>query len=127
MARINVPKTADEFIELMDSIIEKENALAPNGMLSPGELTAMTALRDTAKSSNKLQKQLHKDAEEATEGRDVALGMTSVDTPGTGMYYVTMVRDLILAKNKQNPHKAGEWGFEVDDSPQGGAPTPPNP
>ena len=129
--RVNIPANADELITLLDNIIAKENALAPNGLLNDAELLEVVAIRDAAKTANNLQKQLYRDAEAQTELRNVKLGTNTganVNLPGTGLYYVTYVRDLGLTKNKQTPHKIGEWGFEVDDAPQGGGtPTPPTP
>ena len=126
--RVVINENPDKLITLMTDIIDKETAVAPNGVLTPGELTALTALRDTAKTANKEQVDLYKLAEEKTRTRDNALGITAgmkVDQPGTGMYTITYVRDILLAKNKTNPKVLGEWGFVVDDSPQAGAPPPP--
>ncbi len=121
MARVIIPENPDELLDLMDETIEKEQALAPNGTLTAQELTDYIAFRDTAKLANKQQKEAYKKAEELTVTRNNALGIAegmSVDQPGTGMFFLTSLRDLLLARNKTNPKKLGEWGFVVDDSPQ---------
>lgn len=72
---------------------------------------------------------MERKAEEKTRERDNAFGRAEgqgVDTPNTCEFFVTQVRDLVLAKNKTNPKVLGEWGFEVNDS-GGDTPTPPTP
>lgn len=130
MARVIIPDNADEFITLAELIIAKEQALAPNGILSPQELTALQDLRQKGFDANKLQQQLYKDAEEKTHERDNALGLgkgARVDIPGTAMFLVTKVRDSVLAANKTNPQVLGEWGFTVDSSPKKKSNQPPVP
>jgi hypothetical protein len=130
MARVIIPLNPDLLIHLLDSAIEKEQQLAPNGTLTPQELNDLENLRSTAKKSNDEQQKLYKKAEELTVTRNNALGITegiSVDQPGTAMYLITALRDLLLARNKQNPKVLGEWGFNVDDSPQKKGDVPPTP
>lgn len=130
MARVIIPENPDLLIHLLDSAIDKETSLAPNGTLTAQELSELEALRTTAKKSNEEQQKLYKKAEELTVTRNNALGITagmSVDQPGSAMYLITSLRDLLLARNKTNPKVLGEWGFDVDDSPQKKADTPPTP
>lgn len=131
MARVIIPLNPDLLIHLLDSAIEKEQSLAPNSTLTPQELSDLSGFRDIAKKSNEEQQKLYKKAEELTGTRNNALGITdgiSVDQPGTGMYLLTALRDLLLARNKTNPKVLGEWGFNVDDTPQSKTPpTPPAP
>ena len=132
MARVVIPVNVAELIELCNLIIEKEDSLAPNGTLTPAELTDLKNLRDVAQKTDKAQAKLHRDAEEETAKRNNALGITdgmSVDQPGSVLYLVTMLRDLLLGRNKINPKVLGEWGFEVDESPKSGGtpPAPPTP
>lgn len=129
--RVVIPDNADEFLILIDAIIEKEEAIAPNGVLTPAELAALKQKRETAFKANKEKKEFEKRAEERTRDRDNALGRAKgqgVDTPDTCEFYVTQLRDLVLARNKTNPKVLGEWGFDVDDSPRAGdEPTAPTP
>lgn len=129
MARVIIPENVDEFITLASDIITKEQSLAPNGNLSPAELSDLIKLRDDGKKASDEQKAAYKKAEELTITRDNALGTgkkSKVNQPGTALFWVTSLRDILLAKNKTNPKVLGEWGFEVDDSPKGGdEPEPP--
>ncbi len=130
MARVIIPENPDQLIKLMQDAVSREQTLAPNGTLSPQELTDFANLLITADTANEKQKEHYKKAEELTVTRNNALGTTdgmSVDQPGTGMFLLTTLRDLLLARNKTNPKVLGEWGFEVDDTPQKKADTPPAP
>ena len=131
MARVIIPENADLLIHLLDNAIAKEQTLAPNGTLTAAELAELIALRDTGKDANDKQQQHYKKAEELTVTRNNALGITagmSVDQPGSAMYLITSLRDLLLARNKTNPKVLGEWGFDVDDSPKKKEePLPPTP
>ena len=121
MARVIIPENIDEFLNLLNLIIAKEESLAPNGNLTPAELTELTALRDDGKKASDSQREAYRMAEEFTITRDNLLGTgkkISVNQPGTAMYSITALRDILLAKNKTNPKVLGEWGFEVDDSPK---------
>ena len=130
MARVIIPENVDAFITLVSDIITKEQSLGPNSNLTLIELNQLITLRDTGKAASDEQKAAYKKAEELTITRDNLLGTgkkAKVNQPGTALYQVTALRDILLAKNKTNPKVLGEWGFEVDDSPKAGEPTPPTP
>ena len=131
MARVIIPENVDAFITLVSDIITKEQSLGPNGNLTPAELAQLEQLRNDGKKASDEQKAAYKKAEELTITRDNLLGTgkkAKVNQPGTALYQVTALRDILLAKNKTNPKVLGEWGFEVDDSPKAGdEPTPPAP
>jgi len=110
--RVVIPGNADDFILLINEIITKETALAPNGTLSPAELAKLTSLKTAASNANDAMKSAKKLAEEKTAERDLAFGRTKgqgVDTPDTCEFLVTQLRDMLLASNKTNPKKLGEW------------------
>ncbi len=129
--RVVIPTNADEFLILINSVIAKEESLAPNGTLSAAELQRLKDLYTVANKANAEKKELERKAEERTRDRDNAFGRAKgqgVDTPDTCEFFVTQLRDLVLARNKTNPKVLGEWGFDVDDSPRAGdEPTPPAP
>ena len=125
--RVVIPENVTEYLLLVKNIVEKEDSLAPNGTLSPAELQTLKDLGITAYKADVEKSAAEKKAEEKTRERDNALGRAEgqgVDTPNTCDYFVTQLRDLLLAKNKQNPKVLGEWGFEVDDAVKGDS-TPP--
>jgi hypothetical protein len=75
---------------------------------------------NAADTNNDLAGNLYKQAEKATETRDKAFGPNAT-TPGYVRFFVTSARDVLAGLNKGSEHKLGDWGFEVDASPQ---PTP---
>jgi len=116
MARINVPNSADPMIGLAKKIKDKhtaDGAASPLGALNMADLAAKT---QTADDKNQLAAKLYRDAEAATQARDLALGLKSA-APGTVAQYVRSVRDVLAGIYKGNEKKLGDWGFEVDDSP----------
>lgn len=128
MTRVKIPKKPDEMLTLVGDIIIRENANPAESNLSPAEIVELTGYRDAGRTANNLQKELSRQAEEQTGIRNNALGLgdgQKVDVPGSAMYLITKLRDILLAKNKTNPKALGNWGFEVDDSPQGGGTPPP--
>ena len=66
MARVIIPENVYELLVLTQLIIDKEQLLAPNGTLTPAELQQLIDLREAAYKADKLQAQLHRDAEEQT-------------------------------------------------------------
>ena len=129
MARINVPKNADQMIQLAKSIGAKHTADGAASPLGGIDMADMNAKTTTADTENKKAVQSHRDGEKATQNRDIALGAgDSGPVKGTVEHYVKSVRDVLLGLNKGNEQKLGDWGFDVDTSARPGpAPTPPNP
>ena len=126
--RVVIPENVTDYLLLIKNIADKEDALAPNGTLSPAELQALKDLGIAAFKADEAKKAAEKLAEEKTRERDNALGRAEgqgVDTPNTCDFFVTQLRDLLLAKNKTNPKVLGEWGFEVDEAVSGKDDTPP--
>ena len=119
MARVNIPTNPDALVALAKSISDKhvaDGAGSPLAGLNMADLATKTATADT---QNQASKKAYRDAELATQNRDLALG-AGKSTQGTVNYYVAAARDLLLALNKGNEQKLGDWGFTVDQSPLGG-------
>jgi len=116
--RVNIPTKADDHITLAKAILAKHTALAAasplNGITGIANLGSQTTAADTY---NQSAKSLNKQAELATQNRDLALGQSGQLTPGTVRFFVTSARDILLGLNKGNEKKLGDWGFVVDDSP----------
>ena len=70
-----------------------------------------------ADTQNKSAAQLYRDAEKATQGRDLALGSGN-PVKGTVLNYVRSARDILSGINKGNEQALGDWGFEVDQATQ---------
>jgi len=116
MARIKVPTSSDPLVSLAQKINTKHTADAAASPLAALNMADFTIKTKTADDQNKLGAQLYRDAEKATQARDVALGNKS-SGPGTVAQYVRSVRDVLAGIYKGNEKKLGDWGFEVDDSP----------
>ena len=124
--RVIIPKNPDDLIKLSKSIGTKntaDGAGSPLASLNMADFTAKTATADT---QNQASAKLYRDAEQATQNRDLALGAGRI-TPGTVNYYVTAVRDILLGIYKGNEQKLGDWGFTVDQSSAPGGGTKPAP
>jgi len=85
-----------------------------------------TAKTTTADTQNQVSDKLYRDAETATQNRDLALGGDRT-TQGTVNYYVAAVRDILLGIYKGNEQKLGDWGFTVDQSSAAGGASKPAP
>jgi hypothetical protein len=119
--RINIPSNPDALIKLAKAILANHTAL---GVASPlngiDGIAAFQPQVNAADANNDLAGNLYKQAEKATETRDKALGPNAT-TPGYVRFFVISARDVLAGLNKGSEHKLGDWGFEVDASPQ---PTP---
>lgn len=126
MARINVPKNTDQLIQLAKDIVARhttDGAASPLGGLDMADMNTKT---NTADTENKKAGQSRRDAEKATQNRDIALGSGAGGAvKGTVEYYVKSVRDVLLGLNKGNEQRLGDWGFDVDTSARSSGPTPP--
>ncbi len=126
--RINIPKNPEQVIQLAQRVLAKHTAdgtVSPLSGLDMADMTAKTAAADT---QNQSAAKLRRDAEAATQNRDLALG-TDNAARGTVAHYVRSVRDMLLGLHKGNEQRLGDWGFEVDTSARSGEekPAPPGP
>ncbi len=116
MSRIILPRNPDDVLALMDSIIKKEESLAPNGNLSATELKDLKTYYATALAARKQQILLYNQAEEQTKAYENALGTDAkIDQPGNAKYIYTGLRDILAGKNKSNLKMLADWGFDVVD------------
>jgi hypothetical protein len=116
MARINVPTSADPMISLAKKIKDKHIADGAASPLAALDMADFMVKTKTADDQNELAAKLYRDAEAATQARDLALGLKS-GAPGTVAQYIRSVRDVLAGIYEGNEKKLGDWGFEVDDSP----------
>ena len=125
MARVNIPSNPDELIALAKGILAKHTADGASSPLSALNMADMTAKTGSADTQNQAATKLYRDAETATQNRDLALGTGNV-TPGTVTAYVRSVRDILSGIHKGNEQKLGDWSFDVNASAKGsGGTTPP--
>lgn len=120
MARVIIPTNPDQLIALAKSIAAKNTADGASSPLSSLNMADMATKTTTADTQNQASAKAYRDAELATQNRDIALGADR-STQGTVNYHVASVRDLLLALYKGNEQKLGDWGFTVDQSAQSNA------
>jgi hypothetical protein len=114
--RVNVPKNAEELLDLAAKIVKKKNEL---GRTSP--LIAMVSHSwtenepkvTTCLDLHKRAEELTRQAEEAYRQRDLQL----VDIKES----VLASRDVLLGVYRETPKVLGEYGFEVDDTARAAA------
>jgi hypothetical protein len=123
MARVIIPKNPDDLIALAKSIGAKHTADSAGSPLASLNMADFTGKTANADAQNELSAKLYRDAETATQNRDLALGENR-RAQGTVNYYVAAVRDVLLGLYKGNEQKLGDWGFEVDQSAAGGGSKP---
>ena len=135
MARVTIPSNADELLALADKIVKKHGADTAGGGTSaltaltnaegdkPG-MADMAAKLGAAGAQHALAGDLSKQADKAYQARDASLGK-NVSDRDTVLFYVTAVRDLLLAVNKGREKALGDWGFEVADTPHAKPEAPP--
>jgi hypothetical protein len=117
MPRINIPQNPDELITLAKAIVAKHTEDGAASPLSGLEMPDMANKTTTADTHNKAAAKLYRDAEKATQDRELALGSNN-PVKGTVLHYVRSVRDVLQGLNKGNEQKLGSWGFDVANSPR---------
>jgi hypothetical protein len=123
-----MPNNADGLIGLAKRILAKDTALADASPVKNikdwGQFPTITA---TAETNNNASTDLYRQAEQATQNRDNALGKGGQMKPNTVRYFVAAARDVLLGINKGNEQALGEWGFDVSYSAAGNGKPQPTP
>ena len=129
--RIRIPRNPKKVIELGNAIVAKHTADGPASPLDAADMTAMGVLLAQVRAKDVASEQLHRDAETATSERKTATGTAqgqNSTTPNTMLFYFRKVRSRLTARFLGQEQLLGDWGFEVDTSPQSnGSPPPPPP
>lgn len=127
---VKIPSNIDALLKLIKDILDKHKADGANSIVAKADADFLQALYDDLKDRRNKWLQVNKTQEDETEKimnkPGLAKGQT-VDTPNTGKFYVTKVRDVIMANNKGNPKALGNWGFTVNESKTGGSKPPTKP
>lgn len=119
--RVIIPDNVIEKIELSDRVIAKHLADGAGSQLLGLNMADFEGKNTISKTKHALAKQLERDAENATEDRDLALGIhesQNAQTPGTVDFYLRSIRDVLLGLHKGQEQNLGDWGFVVDTSPK---------
>lgn len=124
--RIEIPRKAKKLLKLARDIAAKHAADGPASPLNVADIAAMNLLVADATLEDDQSEQLHRDAETATEGRDISLGIgdgQTAATPDTIIFFVRKFRNRLTSEYLGQEHRLGDWGYTVDTSP----PPPPTP
>ena len=122
--RVIIPENAKGLIDLANKIIKKYKADNSKSPLSGFSMTDMENKNTIAGKKHTLAKKLSREAEAAIKARNLALGKgkdQQSTTPGTILFYVTSIRDMLLGLFKGQEHKLRNWGFDVDVSTRVGS------
>lgn len=122
--RVIIPENAKGLIDLANKIIKKHKTDSSKNPLSAFSMTDMENKNIIAGKKHALAKKLSREAEAATKARNLALGKgkdQQSTTPGTVLFYVTSIRDVLLGLFKGQEHKLRNWGFDVDVSTRAGS------
>ena len=109
--RVNIPKNAEELLDLAGSVYKKHTDLATASPLSAMVSHKWADNGPKVAPCLQLHKQaeeLKRQAEEAYRQRDLMLGGITESVKAS--------RDLLLGVYRETPKTLGEYGFEVDDS-----------
>lgn len=119
--RVVIPhRKVAELISLGNAIVAKHNADGAQSLLGNFNMVAFAALVAKAELHHKTSKQMERDKEKAYEKRNNALGIGKNHkrtTPGSVIYYLICVRDVLFGQFKGHEMALGEWGFMVHHSP----------
>jgi len=114
-----IPDNASELIELSEDVLDKHAADGAGSKLNGLDMADMQSKTTTAAQQDDLSRNLSRDAETATEERDIALGANESFLEGTVMFYVTAIRDFLLGRFRGQEHKLGDWEYEVNKGEDG--------
>jgi len=111
MARVKIPRRFEDQLQLANLILTKHNELGDKSPLKDAfDMKTFEADGKDANAHNSKKDEYEKLAEKETELRDnVWVGAVTI---------VRSIAQFLKAMYSKNPHELGEWGFEVDSSPQ---------
>jgi hypothetical protein len=108
---VDIPANPKLLIALALAVKAQDEKLADASPLKAiKNWTAFAALATTADAQEK-------QAETATENREIALGQDGQLRENTVRYFVLAARDLLMGANKGNEHVLGDYGYIVDTLP----------
>lgn len=115
--RVKIPRgNADDMIDLIKHVLKHDKELGKNSLLDKVDVTALTALLKAAEPEREKAKELEAAAQGFNQSAKNHLGISreqNINTPNTGLYHITQVRDTLLKKLKGVEEKLGEYGFNV--------------
>lgn len=119
--RVIIPTKSEELLTLANNIIAKHTADDTSSLLQMLNMADFITKVTDANTKQTQALDLRRQSEDATEQRNLLLGMASnqtSSTPGTVRYYVSGIRELLKGLLRGQERKMGDWGFEVNSGSQ---------
>ena len=117
--RVEIPRNPEELIKLLKAVTKKHDADGASSPLKDMNISAVKAQTAEADKQHTDGESFRKKAEDCTQARDKALGLSKKAVEdGTAIWHVMAMRDVLMGVYKGREQKLGEWGFTVDASPK---------
>lgn len=119
--RVEIPRNADKMIALAKEVLKSHKDLGDKSPLQGIDMKDLEVKMKEAELLYADGRKKKREGEALYEGRDRFLGKDKGQgstTPGTVLYYLTSVRDILLGLNRGREHKLGLMGYEVHTSPK---------
>ena len=115
--KVEIPvNSPDDLVKLATDVVAHNTELGTKSPLSGIDMTTFSAKLQSGKEKRAQAKKLHEQAELLNQEaiRDLGLGKhQNSRTPDTVYCVLTSIRDILLALNKGQEEKLGEWGFNI--------------
>lgn len=116
-----MPRKISELLTLGGDIKAKHVADGAASLIPADLANTLTTAYDRANAKHAEQQQLLRDAEQRIEQRNTIIGLDEgqdTRTPGTLLFYITSVRDILQGVFLGDEKNLGEWGYTVN-TPKG--------
>lgn len=117
--RVDIPTNPEELSLLATQIVQKHQINATNSVIPAILINPLINLVEEIIILVESSLQLRRDAETATQSRNLLLGIArsqNSKTPNTLRYYLSSIRDILLGMYRGQEQRLGDWGFEVNAS-----------
>lgn len=117
--RVEIPTNSEELNMLAIHIVQKHQSDVDNSVIPLVLIDPLIALIAETVALVDSSSQLRRDAETATQSRNLLLGIArsqNSKTPNTLRYYLSSIRDILLGLYRGQEQRLGDWGFEVNAS-----------
>lgn len=128
VTKIEMPRDPESLLALVRKIVKKHDEDKSSSLLLSFDMTKLTEQADRIEPKIAEMLQGRKNAEQATQTRDRALGLAKGQTSktrGTVLFLVASIRDILLGRFRGSERTLGEWGFVVNDAAVGPSPSGP--
>jgi len=115
--KVEIPRVnPDPVLLLIAGILKKHKELGKDSPLDKEDTDALKSIFAKANPQREKAKDYESKSQSHNETARGYLGLNKkqgTETPGTGLYHVTQVRDTLLKKHRGNEEKLSEYTFKV--------------